>query len=177
MLRKTLTGKAADWWHSAKHNIRDWFEFERQFRNTFWNSEVRARLKKDLFNTKYQDNMSMSRVQFCNKKFALANDLNVPESDTIIQLKDVFEVEVQQQVRANCSKEEFLEILTRFDSIKPKKNNPGENSNNSNNFNNSNRFRNQSFNANRNNNFRCYFQPDYNNNNNQKKFQPDFWSI
>ena len=96
--------------------IQTFEDFETEFKNSFWNESIQNNLKWKIAYGKYYRNSSLTRVQYATNIFTIAQDLNMSESEIIINLKNHFERDFKIHIRNTTNRREFMNILAEFDS-------------------------------------------------------------
>ena len=86
-LQKSLTSKAKTWLYMIQDQIKTFKDFETEFKNSFWNESIQNNLN---WKIAYEKNTSLTRVQYATNIFTIAQDLNMSESEIIINLKNHF---------------------------------------------------------------------------------------
>lgn len=120
LISQTLEGPAKDWWYLMENNVVDINDFERKFKERFWNATIQDTLRRRIEFGKYDPVGKMSRVDYATNMFGIAKDLGNNQSDAEIirKISTHFDREVRFAIRGRSfnKKEELFELLEDFDS-------------------------------------------------------------
>lgn len=77
IIAQTLGKNCKSWFYVMQDTIEDWDDFEREFRDYYWNSAVQMQARRKVHFGKFYENSKTTRVQYVMNLMSLAKDVTV----------------------------------------------------------------------------------------------------
>lgn len=120
-IAKHLSEEAMTWWRIVKYDIHNFAEFEHQFINKYWSSNIQQSVRDRLEYGRYRSNGNLSAVQYVQKQILQGRELMPPITDQhlIKKLARHFsrEIEVAVLLRSIRDITQFENLLQDFEKI------------------------------------------------------------
>lgn len=133
-LNKCIIGESKNWWYLVQDRVETFDDFEKFFKEEYWNDVVQHSLQWKVTNGSYFVNGSLTRVQYMTQIFNIAYDLGMNEQVVCSYLPNHFERHIKPHLFNKTTEKEIKQILANFDAD-DKKNKPRNNNTNNNNNN------------------------------------------
>lgn len=116
-----LIGSARIWWNVVRNTVIDWVDFEKQFKNKFWNDIRQSKDKDDIEFGKYDVKCRISRCDYFLQKYSILTNLCVTltEAEKVMKIATHFEDQIRDtcEVQRIDNMEGMQRILSRYDVV------------------------------------------------------------
>lgn len=123
IITQCMSDIARSWWNITRDDVRDWGQFETEFRRRFWSEEIQNNIKMKLDYYWYDATKKQSRMGYALKMIGMARDL-VPtptENEIIHKIKRHFSEDVRTTIRTLgiTTIPRLLDLLSSYDEEGP----------------------------------------------------------
>uniref|UniRef100_A0ABD2WZR2 Retrotransposon gag domain-containing protein n=1 Tax=Trichogramma kaykai TaxID=54128 RepID=A0ABD2WZR2_9HYME len=101
VIAASLEGNASTWYDAVESRINSFADFEREFKNRYWNESVQAEWGRKVEFGKYDISSKWSRVEYASYiwDFAKELDINYTEPQLVVKLASHFDWDIKYTVR------------------------------------------------------------------------------
>uniref|UniRef100_A0ABD2XQ79 Retrotransposon gag domain-containing protein n=1 Tax=Trichogramma kaykai TaxID=54128 RepID=A0ABD2XQ79_9HYME len=101
VIAASLEGNASTWYDTVESRINSFADFEREFKNRYWNESVQAKWGRKVEYGKYDISNKWSRVEYASYIWGFAKelDINYTEPQLVVKLASHFDWDIKYTVR------------------------------------------------------------------------------